>query len=150
MLLSRRLAEAAVRRVEEREARLQEELKQQEERRMRQVEDELRKVAAEQEKERSEAGKARRPSRFAVSSVPGEDSPGGLSIPPPSSVEGQALAELRERANTTGSPPAKIKEIKGILKHHKDSNFTIHGDPTADRGGSLGHSPYTTVTGAAR
>ena len=81
MLLSRRLAEAAVRRVEEREARLQEELKQQEERRMRQVEDELRKVAAEQEKERSEAGKTRRPSRFAVSSVPGEDSPSGLSIP---------------------------------------------------------------------
>ena len=41
-------------------------------------------------------------------------------------------------------PPAKIK---GILKNHTFSNFTIHGDPSGR--GSSGASPYTTVTGAA-
>ena len=69
---------------EEKERRKQEEEQQQEEKRLREVEEELRRVQQEQK-----PSQARRPSRFAVSSVHGEV--GGLNLPDPASAEGRYL-----------------------------------------------------------
>ena len=130
-----------MRRAEERRREVEEEQARQEAR----LELELRKVQEQQAAKVQEASpsKARRPSRFAVSSVPGEA--GGLPDPAPHL---EALRELSQgsvaEAGEAAGPPAKIK---GILKNHTFSNFTIHGDPSGR--GSSGASPYTTVTGAA-
>jgi hypothetical protein len=139
------LAEATVRRAEEQQ-REQEAAEQREESRL---EEGLRRVQEEQEAAKEavrKASPARRPSRFAVSSVPGQqEAGGGLGVPDPASQEGVALLQLSQASAEVGTPA----KIKGILKHHKDSNFTIHGDPRAAAGGSPSQSPYTTVTGAA-
>jgi len=157
----RRLAEATVRRNEEKEQKLREELQLQEEKRIRQVEDKLKTVQKAQEAKENtpppvSPNKGRRPSRFAVSSVPGETVKLGDDLEsPPSGGQaglGQAGAEeptITDQTNSslaTDGPPAKIK---GILKNHTFSSATIHGDPTVGRGGSLNSSPYQTVTGAA-
>jgi len=167
----RRLAEASVRRAEEKEKMMREELKAQEDRRIKELQDELERVQKERlERERREQkekdaegspeedmsispqGKTRRPSRFAVSSVD-DQTPSTTStlpfLPSPSSTAGKALAELNRQALTPQSPPAESqRQIKGILKKQTDSSYTIHGFAGQSAVSPMA-TPYQTVSGAS-
>jgi len=145
----RRLAEASVRRAEEKELLMKEELKAQEERRIKELQDELERVQKERdERERREKelkegtpddeqaisaqGKTRRPSRFAVSTV-----------------DAQALAELNRKAMASQSPQGESqRQIKSILKKQTDSSYTVHGFAGQSSVSPMG-TPYQTVSGAS-
>merc|ERR1719495_2409670 len=129
----KRLAEAAMRNNEKKKREAEEQRLQQEQR----LQEGLRRIQEQQ----ASPNKGRRPSRFAVSSVPGEeDSQAQAPLVPLQELSHTSLADTPSTPTTT--------KLKGILKTHTNPNFTIHGDPTVERS-SLGNSPYTTVTGAA-
>merc|ERR1719167_239291 len=129
----KRLAEAAMRNAEKKKRELEEQRLQQE----RRLEEGLKRIQEQQ----ASPNKGRRPSRFAVSSVPGEeDSQAQAPLVPLQELSHTSLADTPSTPTTT--------KLKGILKTHTNPNFTIHGDPTVERS-SLCNSPYTTVTGAA-
>jgi len=163
----RRIAEASVRRAEEKDRLMREDLKAQEDRRIKELQDELERVQKERdERERQETegspeediaispqGKTRRPSRFAVSTVDDKSSTTTTStlpfFPSPTSTAGKALAELNKRAVASQSTPGEShRQIKGILKKQTDNSQTVHGfagHPTI----SPMSTPYQTVSGAS-
>ena len=120
----RRLAEASRRREVAREVTA----RQQEELRVKQLQQELDKLQQDKLTEDEEAaaaagaaGRGRRPSRFAVSSVE------------------------EEQANTVTSLPAS--SLKGILKKQSDHSQTVHGPLAATTVSPLA-TPYQTISGA--
>eukprot|EP00092_Neocalanus_flemingeri_P009389 GFUD01010103.1.p1 GENE.GFUD01010103.1~~GFUD01010103.1.p1 ORF type:complete len:1007 (-),score=275.67 GFUD01010103.1:1080-4100(-) len=161
----RRLAEASVRRVEEKDRLMKEEMKAQEDRRIKELQEELEMVEKErEERERKEQavnniegspeddlsisppGKTRRPSRFAVSTVSDK---ADSFLPSPTSTAGKALAELNRNAVASQSQPAEShRQIKGILKKQTDSSFTIHGFAGQSAVSDM-TTPYQTVSGAS-
>jgi hypothetical protein len=162
----RRIAEASVRRAEEKDRLMREDLKAQEDRRIKELQDELERVQKErEERERQEnegsleeditappQGKTRRPSRFAVSTVDDQASTTTTStlpfLPSPTSTAGKALAELNRRAVASQSPAGESqRQIKGILKKQTDSSYTIHGFAGQHTISPMS-TPYQTVSGA--
>merc|ERR1719410_654331 len=125
----RRLAEASRRRALEREATM----RQQEEARIRELQQQLERLSQDRETEEEEetgprTSTARRPSRFAISSVQ-EPEPSLLAPAWAGQHQGQAS-----------------RKLKGILKKNEDSSHTIHGHPAP--AASPFTSPYQTVSGA--
>merc|ERR1719167_1727367 len=154
----KRLAEAAMRRNEEKEQRLREELQLQEEKRIRQVEDKLKTVQKAQEaKVKSESnaayeepdqsispqGKTRRPSRFAVSTV---DDKGSGADDTTSTLP--FLPSPRAALGTASPQGESNRQIKGILKKQQDSSYTIHGFAGQTTISPMS-TPYQTVSGAS-
>ena len=98
----------------------------QEEARITELQRELERIEKEDEEPSPRANiKARRPSRFAISSV--DD------------------ANLGPTEASLLTPSWGSRKLKGILKKNEDSSHTVHGAP--DTGASSFASPYTTVTG---
>ena len=101
----------------------------QEEARIMELQKELERIEKEEEEPSPKANiKARRPSRFAISSV--DDA----NLGPTPEMEASML-----------TPSWGSRKLKGILKKNEDSSHTVHGAP--DTGASPLASPYTTVTG---
>merc|ERR1719167_248330 len=154
----RRLAEASVRRAEERDRMMREDLKVQEDRRIKELQDELERVKKEQEervKSESNAayeepdqsispqGKTRRPSRFAVSTV---DDKGSGADDTTSTLP--FLPSPRAALGTASPQGESNRQIKGILKKQQDSSYTIHGFAGQTTISPMS-TPYQTVSGAS-